>query len=82
MLDKLFQHVKSMLADGHDESAVSSKRVVTFLAFILCAFGFLVDLFSDFTVTQTLYDSMMWIVIAGLGFTASEKFAKNKDGEE
>jgi len=49
---------------------------VTFLAFTLCALGFLVDLFSDFQITQTLYDSVMWIVIAGLGFTASEKFAK------
>jgi hypothetical protein len=82
MLDKLFQNLKSMLADGHDASAVSSKRVVTFFAFVLCAFGFLVDLFSNFIITQTLYDSMMWIVIAGLGFTASEKFAKSKDGEE
>lgn len=81
MLDKILAHLKSMLADGHDETAISSKRVVTFLAFILCAFGFLVDLFSNFTITQTLYDSMMWIVIAGLGFTASEKFAKSKDKE-
>lgn len=71
-----------MLSDGHDETAISSKRVITFLAFLLCSFGFLVDLFSNFTITQTLYDSMMWIVIAGLGFTASEKFAKSKDGEE
>lgn len=65
-----------MLADGHDPLSVSSKRVVTFLAFLLCAFGFLVDLFSNFQITQTIYDSMMWIVVAGLGFTASEKFAK------
>lgn len=79
MLNKILAHLKSMLTDGHDESAISSKRVVTFLAFLLCAMGFLVDLFSNFTVTQTLYDSMMWIVIAGLGFTASEKFAKNKN---
>lgn len=80
MLNKLFQYLKSMLADGHDAAAISSKRVVTFLAFALCALGFLVDLFSNFSITQTLYDSMMWIVIAGLGFTASEKFAK-KDRE-
>ena len=80
-MQKLLEHLKSMLADGHDASAISSKRVVTFLAFTLCAFGFLVDLFSNFQITQTLYDSMMWIVIAGLGFTASEKFAKNKDEE-
>jgi cytochrome c oxidase subunit IV len=82
MLDKIVQCLKSMLSDGHDETAISSKRVVTFLAFVLCAVGFLVDLFSDYAVTQAVYDSMMMIVIAGLGFTASEKFAKNKGGEE
>lgn len=75
-MQKLLENLKSMLADGHDPLSVSSKRVVTFLAFLLCAFGFLVDLFSNFQITQTIYDSMMWIVVAGLGFTASEKFAK------
>ena len=78
-MQKLLEQIKSMLADGHDANSISSKRVVTFLAFTLCAFGFLVDLFSNFQITQTLYDSMMWIVIAGLGFTASEKFAKKTE---
>jgi hypothetical protein len=65
----------SMLADGTNDS-VSSKRVITLLAFLLCAMAFCVDLFSQLTVTPALFDSMMYIVIAGLGFTASEKFAK------
>jgi len=64
----------SMLQDGSNGS-ISSKRVVTFLAFLLCAIAFCVDLFSQFTVTPALFDSMMYITIAGLGFTASEKFA-------
>ena len=80
-MQKLLQNLKTMLADGHDVTSLSSKRVVTFLAFALCALGFLVDLFSNFVITQTLYDSMMWIVIAGLGFTASEKFAKKNSSE-
>jgi hypothetical protein len=67
----------SMLADSHDGS-ISSKRVITILAFLLCATAFCVDLFSQFTVTPALFDSMMYIVIAGLGFTASEKFAKKE----
>lgn len=65
----------SMLQDSHDHS-VSSKRVITFLAFLLCGTSFLVDLFTEYTVTPALFDSMMYIVIAGLGFTASEKFSK------
>jgi hypothetical protein len=66
-----------MLSDGTNGS-ISSKRVVTFLAFLLCGMAFCVDLFSQFTVTPALFDSMMYITIAGLGFTASEKFAKKE----
>ena len=69
-----------MLSDGTDEG-VSSKRAVTIAAFLLCALGFLGDLFWDKKVDPNVYESMMYIVIAGLGFTASEKFAK-KDKKE
>jgi len=68
----------SMFTDGTDEG-VSSKRVVTFLAFILCAIAFVADLFWDLDVKDSVYEGMMYIAIAGLGFTASEKFTKNKD---
>jgi hypothetical protein len=81
MFTKFKSALRSMLTDGHDENAISSKRVVTFSAFLLCCFGFLVDLFSDFTVSIELFNSMMWIVVAGLGFTASEKFSKNNPDE-
>jgi hypothetical protein len=33
------------------------------------------NVFFGKTVDNTLFDSMMYIVVAGLGFTASEKFA-------
>jgi hypothetical protein len=66
-----------MLSDGTNGS-ISSKRVITFLAFLLCGTAFCVDLLTPLTVTQSLFDSMMYIVIAGLGFTASEKFAKKE----
>ena len=64
----------SMLQDGTNNS-VSSKRVITFLAFLLCAAGFVSDIYG-FKITPAIFDSMMYIVIAGLGFTASEKFTK------
>lgn len=67
--------LSSMLQDGDDHS-VSSKRVVTLIAFILCGIAFMVDLLTDLKAEPKLFDSMMYIVIAGLGFTASEKFAK------
>ena len=63
---------------------VSSKRVVTLLAFLTMVIGFIVDLFSNNTVSENIYTSMEFIVIAGLGFTASERFGKSKkdDNEE
>lgn len=64
-----------MLSDSHDDNAISSKRVVTFLAFLLCVAAFIGDLFFGLTITQAIYDSMVYIVIGGLGFTGLEKFA-------
>lgn len=66
-----------MLSDSHNGS-ISSKRVITFLAFILCAYGFVADI-HGFKMTPALFDSMVYLVIAGLGFTASEKFAKKEE---
>jgi hypothetical protein len=65
--------LKSMLSDNTD--SISSKRVITFLSFLLCAAAFIADLGWDLKVDFPVFQSMMYIVIAGLGFTASEKFA-------
>ncbi len=69
--------LRSMLADSVDKS-VSSKRAVTIAAFLLCSAGFIGDLVWDMKVDPNVYEGMMYIVIAGLGFTASEKFSKQK----
>ena len=69
--------IKSMLADSADGS-VSSKRVIAFLAFLLCAGGFIANMFWGFKIDNFIYDSMMYIVISGMGFTGLEKFAPKK----
>jgi hypothetical protein len=66
-----------MLSDGVNGS-VSSKRVVTLLAFIVCVYGFIADI-HGYKITPALFESMIYLVIAGLGFTASEKFAKKEE---
>ena len=71
----LLENFKSMLSDGVNGS-ISSKRVITFLATFLVAMAFVLNLFWGFTVEQFMYDSMMMIVVAGLGTTVAEKFAK------
>jgi hypothetical protein len=65
----------SMLTDGTDEG-ISSKRVVTLLAFILCTIAFIANLFWNLDIKDSIFEGMMYIAIAGLGFTASEKFTK------
>ena len=68
--------ILSMLSDGIN-ATVSSKRVVTILAFLVCAGGFIADV-CGYKVDPKIFDSMMYIVLAGLGFTASEKFTKKE----
>jgi hypothetical protein len=67
--------LKTMLSQ---DPTISSKRVITFLAFLLCGAAFIAMILGH-QIDQKLFDSMMYIVIAGLGFTASEKFAPTKE---
>ena len=68
-------NVKTMLSQ---DPSISSKRVITFLAFLLCTAAFIAMILGH-PIDTKLFDSMMFIVIAGLGFTASEKFAPTKE---
>jgi len=68
--------IKSLLSDGIN-GTVSSKRVVTLLAFAMCAYGFVAMVYG-YSIDSKIFDSMMYIVVAGIGFTASEKFTKKE----
>lgn len=68
------QMLISMLSDSADGS-ISSKRVVTTMAFVMCSAGFIANMFWGLTVQQFMFDSMMYIVIAGMGIVGAEKFA-------
>jgi hypothetical protein len=71
--------LRVLTAEG--ENYPSSKRTITFLAFLLVAIGFVTELFFNLKVSPQTYEAMMYIVIGGLGFTASEKFTKKQNGE-
>jgi hypothetical protein len=73
-LEVIMNALKSMLSDGTNDS-ISSKRVITFLSFLLCATAFIGNTWFETKIDAGLFNSMMYIVIGGLGFTASEKFA-------
>ena len=72
--------LSSMVRDGPNGS-VSSKRVITLLAFVLCSYAFVADI-HGYTVSPALFEAMIYLVIAGLGFTASEKFSKKPEINE
>ena len=71
----------SMLKDG-DDHTISSKRVVTFLAFLLCALAFISNLFWKLEIKQFMYESMIYLAMTGLGVTVAERFAPKSTKEE
>jgi hypothetical protein len=71
--------LKSIVCDSHDDNAISSKRVVTLLAFIFCTIAFFANLFFDKTIDSFIYETMAWIVLGGFGSTAIEKFTSTKE---
>jgi len=73
----MINFIAKMLS-GEGEENPSSKRMITFLAFVLLATGFIAELFFERKLNPQTYDVIMYIVLGGLGFTASEKFT-NKD---
>ena len=73
--------LRSMFSDGVNDS-ISSKRVITFLAFCLLGFEFMCELILNLDVKPHTLDTMSYIVLAGLGLVASEKFIAPKSGDK
>lgn len=67
------------MLSGEGENNPSSKRVITFLAFLLLSMAFVCELILDLKVSAQTFEAMMYIVLGGLGFTASEKFSPRKN---
>jgi len=63
---------KSLLSANGE---ISSKRSIGISASLTIIFASIVDLFSNYTITDYIFEGLVWLAIAGLGFIASEKFA-------
>lgn len=72
----------SIFQSGISSDGISSKRVVTFLAFVFCSIAFFANIFWGYQVDPHLYDGMMYIAIAGLGVTVAERFAHKSESKE
>ena len=60
---------------------VSSKRVITFMSFLCCMFAFLCNVFISIPLEPHIFDGMLYLTGAGLGFSAFEKFSPAKHNE-
>jgi hypothetical protein len=78
MMTPLMTIFRSSVSDD----GISSKRVVTFLAFVFCSIAFFANTFFGYDVDHHLYDGMMYIAIAGLGVTVAERFANKSETKE
>ena len=65
----------SLLTDGSANATVSSKRAISMAAFGACVSGFFGNLFFGLKMDEFIYNSMMYISIAGMGMTVPEKWA-------
>lgn len=69
-----------MLTDT--DKRISSKRVITFTGFVLCSIAFLCNIFLEIPLKEYVWEGMLYLVGAGLGFSTVEHFAKRKERPE
>ena len=69
------QNFKDMLSS---DGKISSKRVITFIAFICVVISFFANLLFSIVVDTTILNAMVTIVYAGLGVTVGEHLLKKR----
>ena len=73
---------KFLLKTFRSKSDVSSKRLISFLAFGMMTIGFLSNLYFGFKVEEHMFKSMEWIVEIGMGTILLERFSGKKEEEK
>jgi hypothetical protein len=61
---------------------ISSKRLITFVAFLLFGFSYIWDIFFEIKIQDSLIDGMYWIVLFGIGAVTGEPYFQNKGKNE
>ena len=73
-MNKITHFFKLMLSGNPNGEGVSSRRVITFTAFVLCAIAFICNIFFEIPLKDYVFNGMLYLVGAGLGFTTIEHF--------
>ena len=58
----------------------SSKRTVTFFAVVMMLIAFVAQVFFGVEIPQWMFESVVYVVIAGVGFVAAEHLGTFKSG--
>lgn len=61
---------------------ISSKRAITFVAFLLFGFSYVWDIFFEMEIQENLLNGMYWIVLFGIGAVTGEPWFQKKQGAE
>tara|TARA_Y100000034_G_scaffold119317_1_gene160990 strand:+ start:1714 stop:1941 length:228 start_codon:yes stop_codon:yes gene_type:complete len=73
-MSKIKDFFHRLLSDVDGQT--SSKRFITLIAFVLLAIAFISNIFFTIPLEEFIFNGMMYLVAAGLGFTTLEKFSK------
>ena len=74
MLNKIITALCATLSDV--DGVLSSKRVITMLSFLCVMTAFLLNLFNQIPLEEFVFNGMLYLTAAGLGFTTFEKFSR------
>ena len=72
-MNKVLSYLHDLISDS--DGSPSTKRLILILSTLLMATGYIANLFWKYTVEEFMFNSVMYIVIGGMGFTGMEKFA-------
>lgn len=81
-MEKEKSYLEKILTDVDGQP--SSKRLVTLIAFVLISVAFTVNVFVEIPLKEYMFEGMLWLAGAGLGFSTVEKFSRKgyKDNSE
>ena len=79
-VDGIMAQLKGLIAEG--DGKLSNKRVITMLCTVMLTVAFGANVFMEKHIDDNLLNSIMFIIIGGMGITGMEKFAPKKPGAQ
>lgn len=74
-LEALIKNLKEIFSDIDGD--LSSKRFITFLGVLVMLITWVCNLWFGMVLLEYIFDGFLYLVVIGLGVTASEKFSNS-----